>query len=99
MLLFLLAGAVIAILAASYYVFRSAPTPPTSTTQPAAAPATRPAASAPTAHTRASPAPRSTAPPLTSTQRWLTGLSALQAHTNQSDPPNGAAVTPAALPV
>ncbi len=99
MLLFLLAGAGIAILAASYYVFRSAPTPPTSATQPAAAPATRPAASAPTAHTRASPAPRSTAPPLTSTQRWLTGLTALQAHMNKAEPPNGVAVTPEALRV
>jgi hypothetical protein len=71
MLLFLLAGAAIAILAASYYYFRSTATPPASATQPAAAPATRPAASAPTAHTRASA-------PATRTGQWVRGLRALR---------------------
>jgi hypothetical protein len=100
MLLLLGAGAGIAILAGLLYLFRSAPTAPTSATQPgAAAPATRPAASTPSAHTGASPAPRSTAAPLTSARGWLKGLTALQAHMNNAGPPNGLAVTPEALRV
>jgi hypothetical protein len=100
MLLLLGAGAGIAVLVGLFYFVRSASTAPTSAAPPSAAgPATRPAASAPSAHTRASPAPRSAAAPLTSTQRWLTGLTALQAHMNQAEPPNGVAVTPEALRV
>src|SRR5262245_58347184 len=72
MLLFLLAGAGIAILAASYYYFRSAPRAPASATQPTAvAPATRPAASAPSGHNRASA-------PATRTEQWVRGLRALR---------------------
>jgi len=99
-LLLLGAGAGIAVLAGVFYFFRSAPTAPTSGTWPSAAgPATRPAASAPSAHTGASPAPRSAAAPLTSSKGWLDGLTALQADMNNAGPPNGVAVTPEALRV
>jgi hypothetical protein len=98
----LLLGAVagIALLAGISYLFRSAPTAPTSAARPSAAvQATRPAAGARSAHTRASPAHRSAAAPLTSSGRWLDGLTALQADMNNAEPPNGVAVTPAALHV
>jgi hypothetical protein len=99
MLLLMGAGAGIAILAGLLYLFRSAPTAPESATRPGAtAPATRPAAGTPSAHTRASPAPRSAAPP-TSAKGWLKGLTALQARMNNAGPPNGVAVTPEALRV
>jgi hypothetical protein len=98
MLLLLGAGAGIAVLAGILYFVRSAPTAPTSAAQPSAAgQATRPAASARSAHTRASAAPRSAAPPLTSSTGWVEGLTALQADMNNAEPPNGVAVTPAAL--
>ena len=95
MLLLLGAGAGIAVLAGLLYFFRSAPTTPTSAAQPSAA--TRPAANAPTTHTKASPTPRSAAP-LTSS-KWLEGLTALQEHMNTAGPANGATLTPEALRV
>jgi hypothetical protein len=100
LLLLLGAGAGIAILAGLLYLFRSAPTVPTSASPPgAAAPATRPAGSAPSARARPSPAPRSAAAPLTRAGAWFKGLTALQAHMNNAGPPNGVAVTPEALRV
>src|SRR5262249_59381153 len=95
MLLLLGAGAGIAVLAGLLYFFRSAPTALTSAAQPSAA--TRPAASAPSTHIRASPTPRSAAP-LTSS-KWLDGLTALQEHMNNAGPATCVTLTPQALPV
>jgi hypothetical protein len=100
MLLLMGAVAGIALLGGISYLFRSAPTAPTSAAHPSAAvQATRPAAGARLAHTRASPASRSAAAPLTSSERWVEGLTALQADMNNAEPPSGVAVTPAALHV
>lgn len=74
----LLLGAGLAILAGLFFLFRPAPTGPATATQPSAAPATRPAATAPSAHTRGSPGLSTAAATPTRAERWVTGLRSLR---------------------